>query len=70
MFTVLYQGHFVIIIIQRFFFTSQFKLQNLILNDDVFIFSLGLGTLVNPGGYFDKTSNGGIKAAFFLMGKR
>jgi hypothetical protein len=34
------------------------------------IFSLGLGTLVNPGGFFDKTSSGGINAAFFLMRKR
>ncbi|XP_052075776.1 allene oxide synthase-lipoxygenase protein-like [Mytilus californianus] len=30
---------------------------------------LGLGVLVNPGGYFDKTSNGGINAAFYLMKK-
>ncbi|XP_063398550.1 polyunsaturated fatty acid 5-lipoxygenase-like [Mytilus trossulus] len=28
---------------------------------------LGLGTLINPGGIFDKTSNGGINGAFFLM---
>lgn len=31
--------------------------------------NLGLGVLVNPGGYFDKTSSGGINAAFFLMRK-
>ncbi|XP_071127123.1 allene oxide synthase-lipoxygenase protein-like isoform X1 [Mytilus edulis] len=30
---------------------------------------LGLGTLVNPGGFFDQTSNGGINAAFHLMRK-
>ncbi|XP_071128944.1 polyunsaturated fatty acid 5-lipoxygenase-like [Mytilus edulis] len=30
---------------------------------------LGLGTLINPGGLFDKTSSGGINGAFFLMRK-
>jgi hypothetical protein len=46
------------------------KLPKLILSNDFFNFRLGLGVLVNPGGYFDKTSNGGVKAAFFLMKKR
>ncbi|CAG2249787.1 ALOX5 [Mytilus edulis] len=31
---------------------------------------LGLGVLVNEGGFLDKTSNGGIEGAFHLMRKR